>query len=295
MKFIDANRGAFGVEPICRELQVAPSTYYSAKSRLPSARAVRDVVLEALIVAVWSLNFEVYGVRKVWKSLLRQGETVGRDQVARLMRELGIRGVVRGKERRTTRRNPDHARAPDLVKRNFTAEGPDQLWVCDFTYVATWAGVVYVAFIVDVSRFIVGWRAATTMTSQLVIDALNMAAWQRGSRFDGLVAHSDAGSQYTSIAYTERLAEIGAAPSIGTVRDSYDNSMAESTIGLYKTELVKKNKPWRDCDQVELATLTYVEWFNHHRPGSEIGDIPPAELDAACYRQQDTNETIGIQ
>ena len=231
-------------------------------------------------------NYQVYGARKLWKQLRREGELVGRDRVARLMRTLGIAGTVRGKPRRTTIPDPAAARAPDLVNRQFTATRPNQLWVSDFTYVASWSGTVYVAFVIDVfSRLIVGWRAAASMRTELVLDALEMAIWRRVGVLDGLVCHSDAGSQYTSLRYTTRLAEIGAAPSIGTVGDSYDNSLAESTIGLFKTELIRRHGPWRTLEEVELATLGYIDWFNHHRLHGEIGDIPPAELEATYYRQ----------
>ena len=207
-------------------------------------------------------------------------------EMVRLMRTLGIAGVVRGKPRRTTIPDPAAARAPDLVNRQFTATRPNQLWVSDFTYVASWSGTVYVAFVIDVfSRLIVGWRAAASMRTELVLDALEMAIWRRAGILDGLVCHSDAGSQYTSLRYTTRLAEIGAAPSIGAVGDSYDNSLAESTIGLFKTELIRRHDPWRTLEEVELATLGYIDWFNHHRLHGEIGDIPPAELEATYYRQ----------
>jgi putative transposase len=295
--FIDQQREEFGVEPICRELQVAPSTYYAAKSRPASRRQLRDGELKPKIRACWEANYKVYGVRKIWKQLRREGIDVGRDRVARLMRELGIAGVVRGKARRTTIADPRAARAPDLVNREFAAIRPNQLVVSDFTYVGTWSGTVYVAFIIDVfSRFIVGWQAATTMRTELVLDALEMAIWRRDGLLNhGLVHHSDAGSQYTSIRYTQRLADIGAAPSIGSTGDSYDNALAESTIGLYKTELIRRHGPWRGVDQVELATLEYVDWFNFRRLHSEIGDIPPAELEAAYYAQSSTGVLAGIQ
>jgi putative transposase len=285
-RYIDAYRDRFGVEPICRALQVAPSSYYAARSRPPSARAVGDAELAPKILKVFNDNYRVYGARKLWKQLRREGELVGRDRVARLMRTLGIAGAVRGKPRRTTIPDPAAARAPDLVNRQFTATRPNQLWVSDFTYVATWSGTVYVAFVIDVySRLIVGWRAAASMGTELVLDALEMAIWRRASLLDGLVCHSDAGSQYTSLRYTTRLAEIGAAPSIGTVGDSYDNSLAESTIGLFKTELIRRHGPWRTLEEVELATLAYIDWFNHHRLHGEIGNLPPAELEATYYRQ----------
>jgi putative transposase len=285
-RYIDTYRDRFGVEPICRALQVAPSSYYAARCRPPSARASSDAELAPKILRVFNDNYQVYGARKLWKQLRREGELVGRDRVARLMRTLGIAGAVRGKPRRTTIPDPAAARAPDLVNRQFTATRPNQLWVSDFTYVATWSGTVYVAFVIDAfSRLIVGWRSAASMRTELVLDALEMAIWRRASVLEGLVCHSDAGSQYTSLRYTTRLAEIGAAPSVGSVGDSYDNSLAESTIGLYKTELIRRHGPWRTLDELELATLGYIDWFNHRRLHGEIGDIPPAELEATYYRQ----------
>jgi putative transposase len=285
-RYIDTYRDRFGVEPICRALQVAPSTYYAARRRPPSARAVRDAELAPKVRKAFDDNYQVYGARKLWRQLRRDGERVGRDQVARLMRTLGITGVVRGKAHRTTIPDPAAVRAPDLVNRRFTATRPNQLWVSDFTYVATWSGTVYVALVIDVySRLIVGWRAASSMRTELVLDALEMAVWHRKEILDGLVCHSDAGSQYTSIRYTDRLAEIGAAPSIGSVGDSYDNSLAESVIGLFKTELIRRHGPWRSLDDVELATLGWVDWYNTRRVHGEIGHIPPAELEATYYRQ----------
>lgn len=297
VRFIDANRAEFGVEPICRTLQVAPSTYYASKSRPPSPRAVRDAALKVVLLALWQANYEVYGVRKLWKATLRDGHAVGRDQVGRLMRELGICGARRGRCIRTTRPDPAGTRPADLVKRHFAADGPNQLWVTDLTYVATWAGTVYVCFIVDVfSRMIVGWRVAANMRTGMVLDALEMARWSRGTRLAGLVCHSDAGSQYTSIRYGERLAELGAVPSIGTIGDSYDNALAETVNGLYKTELIRRRGPWRTVDQVELATLAWVDWFNNTRLHGALGDIPPAEHEAAHYRQQQpANNLVGIQ
>jgi putative transposase len=278
--FIDGHKDKFGVEPICRELQVAPSTYYAARARPPSARAVRDEELKPLITQVHQDNYGVYGARKVWKALGRQGVEVGRDRVARLMVVLQIFGAVRGKTRRTTKPDPSAARAPDLVGRDFSATRPNEKWVADFTYVATWTGTVYVAFVIDLfSRMIVGWRMATTMRTELVLDALEMAVWRRGCSLHGLVAHSDAGSQYTSIRYTERLAEIGAAPSIGSIGDPVDNAVAETVIGLYKTELIKRRGPWRTPDDVELATLEYVDWYDNRRLHSTIHDLPPAEYE----------------
>jgi putative transposase len=285
--FIDEHRDVFGVEPICEVLQVAPSTYYSAKSRPPSARAVRDAGLKVTLAALWRANYEVYGARKLWKAAGRHGETVGRDRVARLMRELGIAGARRGRGVRTTRRDDTADRAADLVGRHFAATRPNELWVTDLTYVATWAGTVYVCFIVDVfSRSIVGWRAATNMRTEMVLDALEMARWSRGTRLEGLVCHSDAGSQFTSIRYGERLAEIGAVPSIGTVGDSYDNALAETVNGLYKTELIRRRGPWRGVDDVELATAGWVRWFNTTRLHGSLGDVPPAEFETAWWQRQ---------
>jgi putative transposase len=286
VSFIDANRVDFGIEPICAVLQVAPSTYYSAKSRPLSARAARDLVLAATIKMLFDANYGVYGARKMWKAMRRAGEDVGRDQVARIMRGLGIAGVRRGAKVFTTRPDPTANRAPDLVERKFTAEHPNALWVTDLTYVPTWSQMAYVCFIVDVySRVIVGWRVASNMRTDMVLDALNMASWHRGARLDGLVCHSDAGSQFTSIRYTERLDEIGARPSIGSVADSYDNALAETVNGLYKTELIRRQAPWRTVDDVELATLSWVHWFNNTRLHSALGDIPPIEFETAHYAQ----------
>jgi putative transposase len=275
-------------------LQVAPSTYYSAKSRPLSARAVSDAILIPLLMALFVRNYSVYGRRKLTKAARKAGLDVGRDQVARLMRRMGIRGASRPKKRFTTRPDPTHVRAPDLVERHFAADRPDRLWVADFTYCSTWSGIVYVAFIVDVfSRRIVGWKAARTMHTSLVLDALNMAAWtRRGVDIEGVVCHSDAGSQYTSIAYTDRLDEIGAAPSIGTVADSFDNAMAEAVNALYKTELHRNpaalaanGGPWRGLDDLEVATCGWVSWFNTERFHGELNDLTPAEVEAAYHRR----------
>jgi len=286
----------WGVEPICAVLEIAPTTYWSAKTRPPSARARRDAELGPKLEALWEKNYSVYGRRKLAKAARRSGLDVGRDQVARLMAAHGIRGASRAKKRFTTHADPAAVRAPDLVKRNFTAERPDQLWVADFTYCSTWSGVVYVAFVIDVfSRRIVGWKAARTMHASLVVDALNMAAWtRRGVSLEGLICHNDAGSQYTSINYTDRLAELDAKPSIGTVADSYDNALAESVNALYKTELhrnpaalARNGGPWRGLDDLELATCGWVGWFNEDRLHSELGDVTPAEVEAAYYRDRD--------
>ena len=284
--YIDENREEFGVEPICDTLQFAPSTYYAARSRLPSARQLRDAMLVPILFAIWTANFEVYGVRKMWKAMVRAGHDIGRDQTARLMAQLGIRGVRKGRKPKTTKSDPAASRPPDLVDRHFQASGPNKLWVTDLTYVATWAGMAYVCFITDVySRMIVGWRVATHMRTTMVLDALEMARWSRGTHLEGLVAHSDAGSQFTSIRYGERLAELGATPSIGSVGDSYDNALAESQFSLYKDELVRNRGPWRDVDQLELATLEWVSWFNHTRLHSSLGDIPPVEYEEVHYAQ----------
>jgi len=299
--FIDAHRTKesgglrWGVEPICHVLEIAPSTYYDAKSRPPSARAVRDAELGPMLRILWERNYSVYGRRKLTKAARRAGLDVGRDQVERLMRAGGIRGASRAKKRFTTKADPAAVRAPDLVNRNFTAAAPNEKWVADFTYCSTWSGIVYIAFVIDVySRRIVGWKAARTMQASLVIDALNMAAWtRRGAAIDGVVCHSDAGSQYTSIAYTDRLADIGAAPSIGTIGDSYDNAMAETTIGLFKTELhrnpaalARNAGPWRSLDDLEIATCAWVSWFNDERLHGELDDRTPAEVEDDYYRRQ---------
>lgn len=302
--FIDEQRDEFGVEPICRSLQVAPSTYYAAKrrEREPSARAVRDAALKQVLMALWVLNRKVYGAHKLWKAARRAGHDIGRDQTARLMRELGIEGISRRRKRIfTTIQDPDAVRAPDLVNRNFKAAEPNQLWVTDLTYVPTRSGMAYVCFIVDAfSRRIVGWRVAANMKTDMVLDALEMARRSRGSRrLVGLVAHADAGSQFTSVRFTERLEEIGARPSIGTVADSYDNALAETTNGLYKTECVHgpdAPRPWEDVDELELATLSWVHWFNHDRLHSHCDDVPPAEFEAAFYAAQQPDPAgVGIQ
>ena len=239
-------------------LQVAPSTYYASKTRVPSTRTVRDGVLRPVLRQLWADNYCVYGARKLWKAARRAGWDLGRDQVGRLMRAEGIEGAVRTKRVRTTKADPTAARHPDLVNRDFTATGPNQLWVTDLTYVPTWAGVAYVCFITDVySRMIVGWRAAPHMRTEMVLDAIEMARWSRGTRIEGLRCHSDAGSQFTSLRYGERLAEIGATPSIGTVADSYDNALAETVNGYYKAELIRgpaRSTPWKTVEEVELES-----------------------------------------
>jgi putative transposase len=301
VRYIDAHRDEFGVEPICRALQVAPSTYYSARSRAASARAVRDAVMVQVLMVIWVANRKVYGAHKLWKAARRAGHEIGRDQVARLMRQMEIRGVSRRRKKVfTTRQDPDAWRAPDLVDRVFTAAAPNRLWVTDLTYVPTRSGMAYVCFIVDAfSRRIVGWRVATHMRTEMVLDALEMARRSRGvHRFVGLVTHSDAGSQFTSVRFTERLDEIGARPSIGTVADSYDNALAETVNGLYKTECVygPDAAGWDDVDQLELATLSWVHWFNHDRLHSHCDDVPPAEFEDDFYAAvAAANEKVGIQ
>lgn len=298
VEFIDDARGEFGVAPICDALQVAPSTYYSAKSRPLSDRAVRDGVMMPILLALWKANYSVYGARKLWIAARNAGHEIGRDQVARLMRELGIWGVKRSRRVRTTRRDDTAERSPDPVNREFTAERPNALWVTDLTYVPTWSGVAYVCFIVDAfSRKIVGWRVAGHMRTEMVLDALEMARWSRGTNLKGLRCHSDAGSQFTSIRYGERLTELGALPSIGSIGDSFDNALAESTNGLYKAELIRgpDQGPWRTIEDVELATLGWVHWFNSNRIHNYLDDASPDQYEAA-YAATNTNQPlVGIQ
>ena len=292
MSFINQHRERFGVEPICETLQVAPSTYYAALSRPPSLRQLRDEELKAEITRVHKDNFDVYGVEKVWKQLRRESIDCGRDRVARLMAELELEGVVRGKVWRTTVPLEPGSRPADLVDRNFTATAPNRLWVADLTYVSTWGGVSYVAFVTDVfSRYIVGWKVSTTLRAELALDALEMAIWARRSvDLQGLVHHSDRGVQYLAIRYTERLADAGAVRSVGSRGDSYDNALAESVIGLYKTELVRKQGPWRSFEQLELATARWVDWYNNRRLHSAIGDIPPAEFEETYHSNRQATE-----
>lgn len=288
-----------GVELICRVLQVAPSSYYASKARPPSARSLRDADLTPRLVALWENNYRVYGARKLWKAARRAGLDVGRDQVARLMRTAGIEGARRTKRVRTTRADPVAGRHPDLVKRRFRAEAPNRLWVTDLTYVPTWAGVAYVCFIVDAfSRMIVGWRVAGHMRTSMVLDALEMARWSRGTRLPDLRCHSDAGSQFTSVRYGERLAEIGAVPSIGSVGDSFDNALAETVNGYYKAELIRgpaRSGPWKAVEDVELATLGWVHWHNQQRLHGYLGDRPPVEYERAFYAaHRDDQQPVGI-
>ncbi|WP_227531403.1 IS3 family transposase [Microbacterium tenebrionis] len=304
--FIDANKNdvvegrRLGVEPICSLLQVAPSTYYAAKDRAPSARAVSDAVLMPELVTLWNANYCVYGVRKLWKTARRAGIDIGRDQTGRLMRAAGIEGAIRSKRVKTTRPDPTSTRHPDLVKREFTATAPNRLWVTDLTFVPTWAGVAYVCFIIDAySRMIVGWRCASHMRTEMVLDAIEMARWSRGRHHEDLRCHSDAGSQFTSIRYGERLAEIGATPSIGTVGDSYDNALAETVNGYYKTELVRgpaRPGPWKTVEDLELATLGWVHWHNTQRLHGYLSDVPPAEFEQTFYAGQTTTDhLVGIK
>jgi len=293
--FIDDHRGAYGVEPICKLLPIAPSTFHahaarrSDPARLP-ARARRDVVLATDIQRVFDANFGVYGVRKVWRQLGREGKKVARCTVARLMRRMGLQGVVRGREVRTTVSNPAVVCPLDRVNRQFHAPRPNALWLSDFTYVATWQGFVYVAFVIDAfARRIVGWRVSRTAHASFVLDALEQALHERRPvQGSGLVHHSDRGVQYVSIRYTERLADAGIEPSVGSVGDSYDNALAETINGLYKTEVIRRRGSWRSLETVEFATLDWVDWFNNRRLFEPIGNIPPAEAEARYYQQIET-------
>jgi putative transposase len=294
--YIDRNRHRYGVEPICRVLPIAPSTYYAVTRRSASARAVRDAKLKVEIRRVYDDNLKVYGARKVWRQLYREGIAVARCTVERLMGELGLQGVRRGKPRKTTTPAASAARPADLVERDFSATRPNQLWVADLTYVATWSGFVYVAFVVDAfSRMLVGWQASRSLRTDLALDALEMAIWRRQAQLDGLVHHSDRGSQYLAIRYTERLAEAGAVTSVGSRGDSFDNALAETIIGLYKTELVRRRGPWKGIDQVEYATLEWVDWFNHRRLLEPIGYVPPAEFEAAYWRREAPGRIEGLK
>ena len=287
MRFITEHRSRLGVEPICRVLQIAPSSYYAALSRPPSARRRRDDQLQLAIRRVWEEHRCVYGADKVWAQLKREGTPVARCAVERLMRGLGLRGVVRGKTSvRTTVADETDNRPLDLVARQFRAPAPNRLWVADLTYVKTHSGWVYVAFVVDVcSRFIVGWQASRSLRTDLALDALEMALWRRRAvPLKGLVHHSDRGSQYLAIRYTERLAQAGAVASVGSRGDSYDNALAESFNGLYKAELIRQCGPWRGLEAVEYATLEYVDWFNYRRLHGELGMVTPAEFEAAYHQ-----------
>jgi transposase InsO family protein len=295
--FIDAHRDVDGVESICAQLPIAPSTYYARKAQQQdptrrSARAQRDDELQVEIQRVWEANFRVYGADKVWRQLGRESIMAARCTIERLMRAMGLRGATRGRAFTITTTSDDAAARPaDLVQRCFTATRPNQLWVADLTYVATWRGFVYVAFVIDVfARRIVGWRVDTTLRSDLALDALEQALHARPER-DGLIHHSDRGSQYLAIRYTDRLAEAGIELSVGSVGDSYDNALAETVIGLYKTEVIRRQGPWRHVEAVEFATLAWVDWFNTRRLLEPIGYVPPAEYEDAYYRTQTLIET----
>ncbi len=291
--FIDDHRKTYGVEPICRVLPIAPSTYFRHKAaqrdpRKRSARAQHDEVLRAIIRRIWDANHRVYGPRKVWKQMGREGLHEARCRVRRLMREMGLAGAVRGRAWTTTTESPPNAERPtDLVDRHFTATRPNQLWVADFTYVATWRGFVYVAFVIDVfARRIVGWRVSASLRADFVLDALDQAIYERcGEEVGDLIHHSDRGSQYLAMRYTERLADAGIEPSIGSRGDAYDNALAESVIGLFKTEVIRLKGPWRHLEAVEFATLDWVDWFNHRRLLEPIGYLPPAEYEARYHEQ----------
>lgn len=291
--FIDQHRETYGVEPICAVLPIAPSTYFRHKGhqRKPDTRAARvrrDDELRAGIQRVWDSHHQVYGPRKVWKQLRREGHPVARCTVARLMRAMGLCGASRGRAWKVTTQADAAAERPaDLVARQFTATRPNQLWVADFTYVATWRGFVYVAFVIDVfARRIVGWRVSSSLATDFVLDALEQAIYDRcGAGTEALVHHSDRGTQYVSMRYTDRLDEAGIAPSVGSRGDSYDNALAESVIGLFKTEVIQRKGPWRHLEAVEFATLDWVDWFNTRRLLEPIGYVPPAEFEAHYYEQ----------
>ena len=291
--FIDDHRRAYGVEPICRVLPIAPSTYFRHKAQQAdpsqrSARAIHDDVLKAIIRRIWEENHRVYGPRKVWKQMGREGLHEARCRVRRLMRELGLAGAVRGRAWTTTTDSAPNANQPrDLVDRHFTATRPNQLWVADFTYVATWRGFVYVAFVIDVfARRVVGWRVSSSLRTDFVLDALDQAIYERcGDDVGDLIHHSDRGSQYLAMRYTDRLTDAGIEPSVGSRGDAYDNALAESVIGLFKTEVIRLKGPWRHLEAVEFATLEWVDWFNHRRLLEPLGDMPPAEYEARYYDQ----------
>jgi len=291
--FIDDHRAVFGVEPICAVLPIAPSTYFrhKAEQRDPTRRSTRareDDALRTIIRRIWTENHQVYGPRKVWKQMGRERLRAARCRVRRLMREIGLSGATRGRAWvTTTQSSPERERPRDLVDRNFTATRPNQLWVSDFTYVATWRGFVYVAFVIDVfARRIVGWRVSNSLHTDFVLDALEQAIYERtGDAAAGLVHHSDRGTQYLAMRYTDRLADAGIAPSVGSRGDSYDNALAESVIGLFKTEVIRRCGPWRHLEAVEFATLEWIDWFNTRRLLEPIGYVPPAEYEARYYEQ----------
>ncbi len=290
VSFIDEHRGEHGVELICKQLPIAPSTYYAHKSleadpERASDRSKRDRWLEIEIQRVWDENKQVYGVRKLWRQLKRENIAAARCTVERLMKRLGIQGVTRGAKCWTTVSDDTLDLPADLVNRQFVATRPNQLWVADITFIATWAGFVYVAFIIDVfARRIVGWRVSRSLKTELVLDALEQALWSR-TPIEGLVHHSDRGCQYLSIRYSDKLVEAGIDASVGSVGDSYDNALAETINGLYKTEVIRHRGPWKNIDEVEYATLDWVDWFNHRRILEPIGNIPPAEYELMYYQQ----------
>jgi len=289
--FIEEHRGAYGVAPICALLPIAPSSYSAAKARPPSPRVLRDQRLLVEIRRAYEASRRRYGSRKVWRQLKREGISVARCTVERLMRQEGLRGVVRGKRVFTTQADESAQRPDDLVERDFSAAAPNRLWVADLTYVRTWSGFVYVSFVFDVySRFIVGWQAASHLRTDLALDALEMALWRRRSDVSGLVHHSDRGVQYLSIRYTERLADAGIETSVGSRGDAYDNALAESMIGLYKAEVIRHEGPWKGLEEVEFATLEWVDWFNNVRLLEPIGYVPPAEFEEAYYAHAAASE-----
>jgi len=314
VRFIDEHVGnredeglRWGVESICAVLtelgaKIAPATYYEHRSRKPTAREVRDEDLKPKIVAVHEDNYGVYGARKVWLTLNREraaeAAPIARCTVERLMGELGLAGAVRGKAKRTTTSDPKTAKPLDLVGRNFRPLAPDRLWVADFTYVSTWSGWCYTAFVIDAyARRILGWAVSTSMTTRFVVDAVEQAIWTRGREgrdLTGLVAHHDHGVQYVSVAYSEHLAAAGIKPSTGAVGSSHDNALAESVIGLYKTELIKPRRPWKGLDDLEIATAEWVDWFNHRRPYEYCDDLTPVEAEAAHYAHHQTPAEAGV-
>jgi len=314
VRYIDSVAGSrdgdglrWGVESICAQLAelgapIAPSTYYAHRDRRPSVREVRDAQLKLKVAQAYAENFGVYGARKVWLTLNRQrpgdAAPIARCTVERLMAELGLRGAVRGKVKRTTISDPHAAKPHDLVDRNFSPVAPDRLWVADFTYVSTWSGWCYTAFVIDAyARRILGWSVATTMTSRFVVDAVEQAIWTRGREgrdLTGLVAHHDHGVQYLSVAYGEHLAAAGIKPSTGAVGSSYDNALAESVIGLYKTELIKPRRPWKGLDDLEIATAEWVDWFNRRRPYEYCDDLTPVEAEQAHYTHHQTPTPVGV-
>ena len=294
--FVDEHRDRWPVAAMCTVIQLPERSYYAAKTRAPSARSVSDAVHRPRIRRVWESNYRCYGARRIHKQLGREGYKVARCTVARLMADMGIHGVQRGRKHFTTVADTTAVRPPDLVDRRFVAELPDQLWVADLTYASTWQGWLYVSFILDVfSRAIVGWQIADHLRTDLVLDALEMAIWRRDLTAGGLIHHSDAGSQYTSIRYSDRLAEAGIAASIGSVGDSYDNAMAEALNGTFKAELVKLHGPWRTRQQLEIAIIEWVDWYNAIRLQGEIGDLPPFEYEANWYRLNTLALTAGNQ